>query len=726
MTTYYVDLEDGSDANTGLGWEKVNFTGGTSTAPAVGNTITGNDSSASGKVISYTGSWGTSGIIYLYNTSGTFNAGETMTLSTGGTCTNSGGGPTNCAKNTVNGCAPAGSDVIRLLESALPTSAAINGTFTNGSKTITLVSALTASIQDCDEEWSVYGDITSSISSSYYKFGAASTTITIPSEYTTGEIAWTTTESSSMNLSAYGQLSFWIRAECSGSSSITSGSLKINLYSTEDASGTPVDTFLISDTIYPNRWVPLTIARTGAGALGSSISSISIEIVNALTIDATIYLNNMIAVKAASSSSSLSLRSLIGTNAVSDTWYPIQSIDGTTVLIDLGVDTNANIGQGYAGATTTTTVYKREPIALTSSDLSISYSGTETSRITVGGGWSKTTNTQTGETWVDGSLGNAILGMNVTSRNFIDYLKIGISRFSTGLSFITSNDLTFSEVDVVGCDNNIYFKSCTKITGDDTHSVCSSSAGMESATFTTAGKGSFNIIFSNSIFRCNGTYGSSLTSSHDIKFNSCEFGGNTTSSFLLGETFTVYTFNSLLADAVEYTLASTTRPGSFLAQHRYQQVAGRYKTMYSATGSTPAGIISDHYTAGYDNTDDDFAYGGSGNCVVLNPLQTTSTAGLEYSYIFPVESDIEIQVKFYVKKSASGSNCTLSLTIYDTIDEFQKLLNGESVTLTDAWVQYTSPAFTPSDKAFCKLILKAVDGSPSGDIGIDSFSKINV
>ena len=98
-------------------------------------------------------------------------------------------------------------------------------------------------------------------------------------------------------------------------------------------------------------------------ALGSSIQSVALYAI-ADPGTPTILLDNIIACKASSSADALSLTSLISKNSAAsggdEGWYPIQSINGTTVLLDNGPAINANAGRGYYGTTETVATYKRE------------------------------------------------------------------------------------------------------------------------------------------------------------------------------------------------------------------------------------------------------------------------------------------------------------------------------------------------------------------------------
>jgi hypothetical protein len=62
------------------------------------------------------------------------------------------------------------------------------------------------------------------------------------------------------------------------------------------------------------------------------------------------------------------------------------------------------------------------------------------------------------------------------------------------------------------------------------------------------------------------------------------------------------------------------------------------------------------------------------------------------------------------------------LDVYDSDDDTTLLINNASVTLTDTWAQYTASSISPTSSGFCRVVLKALDGSTTGDIGVDDIS----
>ena len=150
MPTYYIDPVNGADANDGLGWWKIAYSGGHTAAPGVGVTVTG-AGGATGIIMSVVLSSGTwagnnaAGTFYLYGRNATaFANGEAITW-TGGSATNAQGTPFNAVYasfKTVKKTFAAG-DTINVAKSP-ETAAAGTVTGTAGSVSVATTNDLTA------------------------------------------------------------------------------------------------------------------------------------------------------------------------------------------------------------------------------------------------------------------------------------------------------------------------------------------------------------------------------------------------------------------------------------------------------------------------------------------------------------------------------------------------------------------------------------------------------
>jgi hypothetical protein len=248
--------------------------------------------------------------------------------------------------------------------------------------------------------------------------------IAIQTAFTTGLAAYWAT--GTIDLSGYQQVSFWIQ-QTAGTVG-AAGAIDLRLCS-DTAGVTAVNTINIPALSATGRWMPVTV-DLGTN-LGSSIQSIAFY-VNTDNGTQTFLLSNIIACKASSAADSLTLSSLIGKNTTGETFWGIQSINGTRVMLD--ADTNSTsvdtAVRGYYGTSETVTTWKREtiklgPAALSSTALqTVQDSGTEGNSIAFSGGWNRTDmSTQTLETWVDGVNGLGIAFSN-SSRSFVDFANV--------------------------------------------------------------------------------------------------------------------------------------------------------------------------------------------------------------------------------------------------------------------------------------------------------------
>lgn len=247
----------------------------------------------------------------------------------------------------------------------------------------------------------------------------------IISSATTGKAAYFAT--GTLDLSGYQQVSFWIQ-QTSGTIG-AAGSIDLRLCS--DTTGdTAVNTISVPALSVINAWHVFTV-DLGTN-LGSNIQSIALY-VNTNNGAQSFNLSNIIACKASSSPDSLTLQSLIGKNVTGETFWPIQSIKGTRVLLDLSAASAPSAVVGYYGTSETCTTYKRETIKAgpaSSSLLSINDSGTEGSPITFTGGWDRTAmTTQNLQTWLDGVNGNTS-SFTATSQNYFSVSNVAVTRFT--------------------------------------------------------------------------------------------------------------------------------------------------------------------------------------------------------------------------------------------------------------------------------------------------------
>jgi len=288
--------------------------------------------------------------------------------------------------------------------------------------------------------WTASTNVTTSLNTPT-KEHYVSDSIAISAAFTTGKAAYFAT--GTLDLSGYQQVSFWIQ-QTSGTVS-AAGSINLRLCS--DTTGdTAVNTINVPARSATNTWHVFTV-DLGTN-LGSSIQSIALY-VNTDNGAQTFLLSNIIACKASSAADSLTLQSLIGKNVTNETFWPIQSIKGTRVLLDLNAGSAPSAVVGYYGTSETCTTYKREtikvgPTATASTAVqTIQESGIEGSLITFSGGWDRTAmTTQNLETVVDGVNGNGF-AFSCVSRAYFNLSNVSTYRFNQAVSMTNATFASF-------------------------------------------------------------------------------------------------------------------------------------------------------------------------------------------------------------------------------------------------------------------------------------------
>lgn len=352
-------------------------------------------------------------------------------------------------------------DEIRMVKSPAPTRIGSgNISWTNLSKTVTLDEAVTANICTCESIWTAgtgsdctvsreNGDVKQGTYSAKFTLDASAQTSIMQAYFATGDL----------DLSAYQKISFWV---CKNSKVTYDGNWNITLCSNADGTGV-VDTFEIPAITNSNLTSVFTVARTGGGNLGSNIKSIAINTGSVSTNLSSSYItiDNVIAC----TTDGLNLQSLIskesseygGTHA----WYPIQSISGTTVMLDWATPTSASgsasgAPYGYYGVTESVPTYKRETIKMPYASTgfvtvnAVQDSGNNDSVIKFSGGWERNTTNQNGESFIDG-LGLTGIGFTTNNNSRIHLERLSACRFATGIQANGNFNIINNITCICGC-----------------------------------------------------------------------------------------------------------------------------------------------------------------------------------------------------------------------------------------------------------------------------------
>lgn len=300
-------------------------------------------------------------------------------------------------------------DTIKVAKTSDPVSIG-NATWTHKSNTVTLAAAQTLTIDNCEVAWTGGGDkITPSqySSSPYPRQGTYFAKFACDSGISANTLqAYYKISDSGIDFSSYQKISFWFQ---DAGRSVAENNWVIALCS-DDAGATPVDTFKIPPITQSGRWARLTLTKEGGGNLGSAIKSIALytgSSTTGITGTGNLYMDNVFAC----TTNGLNLLSLISKNnddLIEDTaWYPVRSVDGTTIIIDNAYNTQiANLIAYYTTGDSpeNVTTYARESyhdytsVSSTSIFMNLDESGSSGNPITIQGGVNTSDDEQDGMT----------------------------------------------------------------------------------------------------------------------------------------------------------------------------------------------------------------------------------------------------------------------------------------------------------------------------------------
>jgi hypothetical protein len=404
--------------------------------------------------------------------------------------------------------------------------------------------------------WTASASVTTAQNVSLYKEGYSAAQINILVAFTTGKAAYYTLPST-LDLSAYQQVTFWVR-QFSGTVS-AAGQVYVALCS--DTTGdTVVHQCDIPALGAINAWVPVTV-DLGVN-LNSAIQSVAFYVVTD-TGARNFIIDNIVACKAAASVDSVTLSSLVSKSdgTGDEAWYAMQSINNDVIMLANAnslVSLSTSI-KGYNGTTETVATYKREttktvPAANGSVVVAaVNDNGTSGNLITYSGGWNRTDmSTQTGTTWYDGSNGLGI-GLQFGTRSFNQIDRLNFCRYNIGLQLTgTTADITIGSTYLTACaSNGIDFGSANR-TNSSAAAIWANNNGGSAISF--GGTGS---VITDIKLASNNTVNGVIFSSSRYNAIGSLTGGNNGTGATNGDIIFTSCFNSTVG-----TATLTNGPGS--------------------------------------------------------------------------------------------------------------------------------------------------------------------
>lgn len=319
-------------------------------------------------------------------------------------------------------------------------------------RAVLLTTAVTQDICNCDIAWTAGTNCTVTLETYYVKEGTGATKVVCGASSGSGQIVAKYALPSSIDLSMYEQVSFWLQ----NNAALAINNLEIRLYS-DAACTTLVESLPMGAGIGYGRFRPMVIDKSSA--LPSSVRGIALYAV-ASQAGKTFYLDNIVACKASSAADSITHLSLISKNTKNangdHAFLALQAISGNVLYLDNGYSTYNTLGMGYSGLTENVIIYKREGIVvdMASSAYQVMMdSGNTTSHIVVTGGWNKVSNERDGYTVCDG-LNNLCSGLYFALRSFVDLSYVQMTRFNYGVDYCPGGGI-HSNIIVTNCIYNI-------------------------------------------------------------------------------------------------------------------------------------------------------------------------------------------------------------------------------------------------------------------------------
>lgn len=618
-------------------------------------------------------------------------------------------------------------DTIKLPKSPDPVSIG-SCAWTKDSATITIPEGTILDIERCETAWTASANITCSANSTYKTEGSYALRVVPATAFTTGLAAYK--DVSTLNLSSYSKIAFFVK----GSSSIAANTWRLDLCTNNDGTGA-VHSFTI-DRVIPTEGAFLVFDN--GSAMNSAIESVSLTALSDPG-TASLYIDNIIA------GNDLLLGQVIAQSS-SGPWFPIISISGTDVTLGRYSTSLTTTPCPLASATVTT--YTRECIYGWGSSNVVNDSGTAGNLISFKGGYNTSTGDCDGQTWIN-SFGNELFDC---SKNYIHVENIHIfnaSMFETiGAGYLSLKDVSLAGGNAILNGGNYAFN---YVTAQGTIITTSSPYGLSNCpasshdwdidaaidlygytssdtTFYIQGrqhkfKGKIRTYCNDTNFATNiNIEDGSAVYLREVELYDGHYALNMGGSIaridkltLNGNILYLSTASSSYLTSLDigYLAADNTPTFSMLATTYGHHAVERWLADDRYCAVFYYGKVSDHITGGQTA---DWAYGETGLSLLLDPSRTYIP--LLHEIYLPVKSGTTYQLHFQVRKTSAGADCTMTLDLHNCgitpIDD-------ESVTLTDSWAEHTSSSFTPTRNGFVRAIFKALDGSTTGDIGIDDI-----
>jgi len=295
-------------------------------------------------------------------------------------------------------------DEVRVAKTPDPVSIG-NATWTNLSRTVTLATAQTLLVDNCETAWTVANASTIATNTSAYKQGTASLRVIKSTASSTNTLYAYKALASTTDFSAYNAITAWICAYTSGQ--ILTNNWKLALCS--DIAGAVIEyEYTIPSSLNANNqynWYPIQVTGTPIGGNLTAIRSVALYSGSvAPATNCGIQIDNI----SACNSTGLGLQTLISKSTqstfdINHPWWGIKNIVGTNIQLDANPSALDSVGfyygPGYSGTTETTASFCRKVgVEFTSTGFVNPQFKANGTGVTYAGGWDTTTTVKNGLT----------------------------------------------------------------------------------------------------------------------------------------------------------------------------------------------------------------------------------------------------------------------------------------------------------------------------------------
>jgi hypothetical protein len=338
-------------------------------------------------------------------------------------------------------------DELRVIASPEPTLVG-SATWTDNSRLIALPPGTNKEIPVGPTAWTPSANVTATVTTSALKHGA-SIYLLFANGFTTGKAAYRAL-AEPLDLSTFQSLSAFFQSTVP----LAANTLELHLCS--DLTGdVPVAVLPLSagvgETLGTSRFI--TVFRDLGAPISEAVRSISIW-ANTDPGFVAVYLNNLVACKAASAPDHVSHTTLLGKNTEQEwEWYSLGGIDDSGA--HTGGASTSTVGRPYRGVSESVPTFALQPMFLGGVPNDRLLSGASSSLTQISGGWDRESMAQqTGESWLTGRY-NSTTGLGSSGSNALGFLISNLGFAHVAGPALSEKNWQIDLLGILACDQQI-------------------------------------------------------------------------------------------------------------------------------------------------------------------------------------------------------------------------------------------------------------------------------